>query len=362
MSIAQIQFNKALRAWRARQAFLKHGIREIPNTRIRHELSASQKEEVDVLWGGIRYRQNYRWHEFFYGLSGHFDARYVPAEIHFMDILPVLNNADLRLAWEDKAFYTLRFPGIRFPTSLAYCIHGRLYDANYQPTHTADLLPILQEYPEVLVKPTLDTFCGKGVQVFNPSRFNTQSIDALCADREGNCVFQVPLSQHAITAALNASSCNIVRINTLRTNTDLHVLNATIRFGDPGNRTDVSFDQDGIERLNLLGLDSQGHIMEHTYTAQAEKDDVARFGLEPNTPLPGFDQAIELCLDVHTRLPHFDLAAFDVAIGEDGLPVLIEVNLGSPGVVFYQFMHGPFFGEYTEQVVAVATAHKQNKD
>ena len=43
--------------------------------------------------------------------------------------------------------------------------------------------------------------------------------------------------------------------------------------------------------------------------------------------------------------------SWDIAIDEDGNPVLIEANMRKGSVNFHQFNNGPLFGELTERVL-----------
>jgi hypothetical protein len=64
--------------------------------------------------------------------------------------------------------------------------------------------------------------------------------------------------------------------------------------------------------------------------------------------LPSYDRAIEFVKRLHYRLPFFDLVGWDIAIEEDGSPILIEFNTE---VGLSQSAFGSGFGEYTERVI-----------
>lgn len=54
----------------------------------------------------------------------------------------------------------------------------------------------------------------------------------------------------------------------------------------------------------------------------------------------------------HLKLDHFDIVGWDVTVDDKENVVLVEYNIKRPGTVFYQYAHGPFFGEVTEQVLS----------
>lgn len=54
---------------------------------------------------------------------------------------------------------------------------------------------------------------------------------------------------------------------------------------------------------------------------------------------------------IHPLIPHFRLVSWDVAICEDGEPMLIEANMRKGGINLNQFNNGPLFGDLTERVL-----------
>ena len=64
--------------------------------------------------------------------------------------------------------------------------------------------------------------------------------------------------------------------------------------------------------------------------------------------LPSYEKAIEMVKRLHLKLPWFNLVGWDIAIQEDGNPVLIEFNT-NPGLSQSAFKSG--MGEYTERII-----------
>ena len=76
------------------------------------------------------------------------------------------------------------------------------------------------------------------------------------------------------------------------------------------------------------------------------------YGIASGSVLPGYRDMVALARDAHERLHRFDLVGFDIAIDESSTPILIEYNLAAPGITYYQYAHGPFFGDCLEDVLA----------
>ena len=50
-------------------------------------------------------------------------------------------------------------------------------------------------------------------------------------------------------------------------------------------------------------------------------------------------------------MPYFGIISWDFAVNENGMPILIEYNLGYPDVMIYQMNNGALFGDKTEDVL-----------
>lgn len=313
-------------------------------------LSDQQKEEVDALWGDFRYKPDYAWHEYFWHCTGEFDARYIAKDVWVCYLLPYINNRNLAYAYEDKSYYTRHYPDVPFVHSLGYCINGRLYNEAYEPTDYTSLLNHLRNWPEVLVKASLYSLCSKSIEIFDPATATEQTLQALVEQRGGNCAFQELIVQHEVPASLNPSSCNTIRMTTLRVDNTIYNLGAAIRFGSPGDRTDVNMDGEH-SLLRLLAIDDEGIFFETGWHSDGRTFPATEVGMQPGTALPGYEQARELCMRTHENLHHFDMIGFDFAIDVTGAPVMIEMNISDPGIVYQQFCHGPLFGQHTEAVL-----------
>ena len=55
--------------------------------------------------------------------------------------------------------------------------------------------------------------------------------------------------------------------------------------------------------------------------------------------------------NIATKVPHFRLVSWDIAIDSVGQPVFIEMNPAYGELDFHQLNNGPIFGEDTEEVL-----------
>ena len=50
-------------------------------------------------------------------------------------------------------------------------------------------------------------------------------------------------------------------------------------------------------------------------------------------------------------IPNIGIVGWDVALDSNDNPLLIEVNIGGPGILYEQLCTGPIFGERTQEVI-----------
>lgn len=69
--------------------------------------------------------------------------------------------------------------------------------------------------------------------------------------------------------------------------------------------------------------------------------------------LPEVKILMDFAVNAHRLyLPAMGQVAWDLALDENCEPILIEVNLGWPGVIFDQMANGkPLFGSRTEEII-----------
>ena len=67
-----------------------------------------------------------------------------------------------------------------------------------------------------------------------------------------------------------------------------------------------------------------------------------------NYQIPSYDKVIEMVKRMHLHLPYFNIIGWDMAIEEDGNPILIEINT-NPGLSQSAFKSG--MGEYTGRII-----------
>lgn len=319
------------------------------------KLTKTQKEEIDKVWGGFGIR-NYATHELIYSATGIFNPLYCPTMLFGTKLEFMLNNQDYVTAWSDKNYFDKFFPEVTFPYAVARNIQGEFYDHNYKQIKRSDVKSILSEYKRVCIKPTLDSGTGTGVRLVEVDNNIERVIDTYRQDY----VIQEVLEQYESISALNQSSVNVVRVNSVFLNGKVSVVSSTLRCGEKGAFNDNSITSDG-KGMFFIGVDEKGCLRDKAYYPCGESMSKA-----PNEEtfskvvLPNYDKVIELVTHIHSQMPFVGFVGFDVAFDPNGDPVIMEYNLKAPGVFYYQLANGPLFGNRTQEVIDTFLRKKQN--
>lgn len=285
--------------------------------------------------------------------NGIVSDKYIPASLYFYYISPYLVNMNLSMAYVDKNSYSRNFPDVKQPQSIMHNVNGRFYESILGGVE----LPVNQAIdkllaePEYIVKPAIESGRGRDVTLVKgeKTKYEIQGIlDGFGADY----VIQRLVTQHPTLSLLNPTSLNTCRVYTYRPvgKTEYVVLGAAVRFGGKGAYRDNACTGGGFCKVH-----TDGHIDDRIcqYRFWDRRSLSEEKGLK-NLIFPSYDAVIDTCLKMHRSLPYLDLIGWDIAVDEDGTPVLIELNQ-YPDCEFIQLFNGPMFGEYTDDLLSAVS-------
>ncbi len=312
------------------------------------KLSKEQKKEVqDFYMDMIGKKVPLYCHEYFYSRTGHFSKEYVPNNVYHCELVPKANDHHLQSAYGDKNMCDLLFPGENIVHSILKNMNGYFYFEG-KPVSEDEAVALCRNLDNVIIKPSRKSE-GKGVQLFSVkdgiTNLSGKSIGEVFKDYKKDFLIQEWVRQHARMSALNPTSVNTMRILSYRSGMEVLIVYSVVRIGRSGSVVDnqcaggisTTISQDGKLGKSAFGGFSNDNV-EVTDTGIELKD----------YQLPSFDKAIEMVKRLHLKLPFFNLVGWDVAIQEDGEPVLIEFNT-NPGLS--QSAFGSGMGVYTERII-----------
>ena len=323
-------------------------------------LSQADRKEIDAYWARYHVRfEDYEWHRMYYAVTGLHNPGFLPQPFAERVLYPYYNRLDFAGAYADKNMFSSFVPGVHFPDCIGKRMNGWYYDSqnrlHSQVMTDAFIDSVYASFEEksagrihdIICKEAIGSFQGQGVQKIRIS--SRQDLkDCLSQNPSSDFIIQMAVQQHPFFAQLNPDSVNIIRLTTWRTGNEVHIFSPCIRFGIPGSHTDVAV-KNGVESVNAVKIEPEGQIADRYYTLDGITQPIP--GLQ-ETQIPCWDEIIRCVTSGALQLPHFRVSDWDVTVDDQRNVICIEYNLKTPGTVIYQYAHGPFAGQCTDDLLA----------
>lgn len=329
--------------------FRKAYVQDELNTKKRFSKGAFvDNKAIKKQWRGIHV--NKVWFGYYNGIEREakrpFDARYIPLDIEYSYIDDWFNNTNAALVIDDKNMYDLYFHDVNMPTTVGRVINSHFFDGDYQAITLQTLIKNCQSVKHVILKPAVNSSAGHGIAFWNDNE-GVEVLEKLLAERD-NIIIQTLIKQHEEINKIYHESVNSIRIVTCHFNGETRVLSSVIRMGQDGNKLDNA-SQGGL----FCGINEDGTLKKYAYTKYGVACTTHPQGaVFAECRIPNFDKCKELVVGLSNRFLRISkLISWDLAMGEDGEPVLIEVNLCYGGTDIHQIANGPLFGDITEDVL-----------
>ncbi len=126
--------------------------------------------------------------------------------------------------------------------------------------------------------------------------------------------------QHADMARFNPTSLNTLRVVTYHVGTHAFVDDAAVRMGCPGAVVDNAY-ADGF----YTNVDEEGRLDPSLFNFSHKSRTIHDF---QDAVIPNMAAIRDLCKQAHEALPQLFTIGWDIAIGEDGKPTIVEFNDG----------------------------------
>lgn len=312
---------------------------------IKRKLTQQQKKEIQNFYRrAIGRHVPLIWHKFLYSRTGRYSPYYIPVGVYRSEMIGRMNNFPFKDAYADKNVAELLFPDVVQPKTFVKNINHHFY-ADDKAISREEAIARCQNLDNAIIKPSLLTR-GEGVRRISVrdgvTDYRGKRIEQLFNEYERDFIVQEAVRQHERMSALNPASVNTIRLLTYRRDMEIVLLYAVIRIGRAGQVIDNE-SAGGISTL----INPDGTLGRYAFGApgydMVEKTD-SGITLE-GYAIPSFQEVVETAKRLHYRLPHFNIAAWDFAVGEQGEPVFIEWN-ADPDLS--QSAFGPGFGENPE--------------
>ena len=349
--------------WEDRYYEALAGVISIKNEGMTEALSSEADQKLKIIGGQKISREEYgsiirpywakygrepdaKWFELYGSRDGITDPRFIPDTMYYLELMPYLNNLQLWDAYHDKCQFDRFLPEVKQPETVCKRMAGVYYDSRMRQITRSEAIGLCREQSgDVVIKPSLYSSRGHGVEVVGNDRKTDEIIGRIFDETGMNFIAQKKVIQHPTFAKLCPDVVNTTRIMSVFIDGKVYITESAIRFGEK-NMDHVSLEQggyiceagDGV--LNSKGLSGkQGWV------------DLNEKGItEPGFALAGFDKIYDEVRQIHPLLPHFRVIGWDFIIDEDCEPVMIEYNI-VPGITPQLCCCKPIFGEMTDWIL-----------
>lgn len=312
-------------------------------------LSAQQKNAIHEFFAPYK-MPNLIFHAFFTEKTGEFHANYIPQDIYVGYIDPFYNDLNEAKYIDNKCYFGALLNTIPQPYCLLKRVNNIWFDHDGNPKDIESCLDIIEaEENGVFIKEARDSSGGHGVTYVEKKEDMRQCAQDAISGITTDIIIQRMLYQHEKIARINPSSVNTMRLySVLKKDGNAKIYSGVLRIGVGETKVD-NYSSGGLS----CGITSDGKLRKYGFNKKGEKleehpiSKVVFDGFE----IPSYDKAVELVQRAHRMIPHFRSVSWDVAIQEDGNPVLIEANLCRGGIDLLQLSNGPLFGDDTKEIL-----------
>jgi hypothetical protein len=282
---------------------------------------------------------------------------FAPADILYFVIMKIMNPVQHRILFSDKNLYDKRYDPSLLPETYFRKMNGVTLSADYKPLQIDDsfIQNLAKKTVEIIIKPAIYSRGGKNVERFryNGSEFVNEKKTRLDnrflnLTYKDNYIAQEGIVQHPYLAKFNKSSLNTLRVLTYRSVSDneIKILGTYLRYGKPGSNVD-NFTAGG----SVLHVNKCGKPAEFAIDAKLNKIYKAGyFSISGFDEYPNYDLIISTSKKIAMKNPYQRVLGLDVVMDKNNSIKLIEIN--NREIDGFQFCGRPFFGEYTDEVIA----------
>jgi len=309
-----------------------------------------------LLWNKLSKFTSFLWIKTYIAISGKYDYRYVPENIYYAVIEPILNNKMFSKAYADKNIYSILLSEFSFllPKIILRNIDGHYFSENYEiiDFNKYFIKRYLNNHNKIIIKKAIDSGGGKSIELFTKKIgefYNTKkeklTVSYLKNKYERNYIIQEYINQHKYYARFNKSSLNTVRILTYRSirNDEVHILHALLRIGRKGSHVDNQ-SSGGLS----IGLSSDGSLNNYAVDKEGNKH---YSNILNNNKIIYFREMKEYAVQIAHKMLYSRLIGFDFCVDYNGKIKLIELNNQNNEINFYQMNNGPLFREFTDEII-----------
>lgn len=312
------------------------------------DIDPQYKKEIRLYWRKYVKKiglHEFRWYQSKGALS---NVRLITDSIFHSRIEPYFNDITIMDAFSNKCYFNLFFQGFLVPDTIAKKINGYYMDDNFNLLEFHEVIALCKSESELVIKPAIDSGGGRNITFYQVKiDEDTNHLKDILDSYQSDFVIQRKLKQHKKLNEINSSSINTVRVVSFLYRGKVQILSSFLRIGKIGATVD-NLCSGGIS----INIDRYGHFFSRGYDDKGNEylQHPSGYVFEGKT-MPAFDKIIACVKQLHPRFPYFRLIGWDIAVSENGEPVIIEFNLIDTCIHASQLANGPLFQEFTDEVL-----------
>lgn len=327
--------------------------------KVHRTLSGKQKREIKAYFKELTGEDvPLIWHEYMFSRTGIYSKKYIPSSLYKVTLLYRANRFGYRNAYADKNMAEVFLPNVRHPKVILKNMNGYFYINNIAVSRQ-EAIDYCQNLDNALIKPSLGTH-GDGARKLKVedgiTNIDGKTIGELFDFYKEDYCIQEFIRQHERLKALNPSSVNTIRVLTYRSGMDVLILYTVIRIGREGHE----IDNESAGGISVV-INNNGKLGKYAYGAPGvDKIECTDSGIQlEGYEIPSYEIVLDTVKRLHLQLPFFNLIGWDIAISEEGEPILVEWNICTE---LSQSANGPAFGEYTDRIIKELMQKRNNQN
>lgn len=311
------------------------------------KLTKKERKEIEEVWPCFDLKEKDLIYTKIYKKEYGFDPYFI-CDYSLQKILKKTNPLKQVEALQHKGLVDVWFPDLNFPVVYVRCIAGVMYDKSMNVLTLEECIKIIEGTDTFIIKPTVDTGCGKGVKKIHTGAKNKEELIEIIKSYKKDFIIQETIQQAKEIEDLNPTSLNTCRVTSVLLNGKWDC-STIFKVGKKGA------DKDNWSSSYLIGVTQDGHLKEFGYDNQLNK--VYQTDLGHNfegIQLPAFDEMLSFAKENHIKyFPHCGIVGWDILVDNNNTVRVIEVNLKSPGVVGEQLASGTFFKNFRNDIIEI---------
>ena len=307
---------------------------EINSSRKLDRLTKGMCDEyaVEVL-GDRKYRY---WLYVYSQIGDGFKSGWIPENYYVKHVVKKLKGLPGQMSGL-RSLHRVIFGSDAFPDLGSY-VNGLFFDENGAHVSQDKVSSMLFRGRSRVIYKCEESGKGQGIHFFTKSNFRVGEIESL-----GNGIFQSIVTQHPELEIYSTSSVSTLRITTVSTETgDVSARSSTYKVASAG-ATNVNSTN---SVRTAVDIDS-GMFAWPAYRRDwslAPREDFGN-GDPAGKVFPHFEEARDLVLKLHQKVPYVRCIGWDLVVDADGKVQIFEWNGFGNAIVFGEATQGPCFAD-----------------